>query len=53
MSKVTRGGDERTFLSADMERAEVERVRSREDVALGLGSTGEIIRETLARGGGV
>lgn len=48
VSKVLRGGDEKTFISAVMERAEVERIRSGDDVALSLGSTGAIIRETLA-----
>ena len=32
---------------------EVERIRGGDDVALSLGSTGAIIRETLACGGGV
>lgn len=48
VSKVLREGDEKTFVSAVMERAEVERIRSGDDVALSLGSTGAIIRETLA-----
>ena len=46
------GGDEKTFVSAVMERPEVERTRGGDDVALSLGSTGAIIRETLACGGG-
>lgn len=47
-----RGGDEKTLVSAVMERAEGERTGSGGDVALSLGSTGVIIREPLACGGG-
>ena len=52
VSQVLRGGDEKTLVSAVMKRAEVERTGSGGDVALSLGSTGAIIREPLACGGG-
>lgn len=47
-----RGGDGKTLVFAVMERAEVERPGGGGDVALSLGSTGAIIREPLACGGG-